>query len=359
MVETDHFNHIMEIDTVKLVVEIESFGMNSEKQFCTIDSSPQLLEINADPPVVGLVRALWGVLAWGCMHGKFFVMYLLGWYNVNMDDPNITLEEYIRIHAEKSQRRDFETEFPTIVYSDALTSNENVSSEPTVSIYDAIKTDLDFSISISDTEMGLDEADTLCFQLGGARRRMNWRQFILTLGLHTADEMVEDGFEACSLGSTRAIPDKGDHSDYWVKISSDRDFLGHAPSYTYIRDHVMRLCHRLISYNISSKGQAPEKVTSIDLFYLMSMKQGTANAHLLGQYLFRHAKRRKSGARLFGGYLIGRLTTHFGLVSDKRLIELTDIAREPPLINIDELVKINICVWLGDTWAWVAPGPER
>ncbi|GJX68166.1 hypothetical protein Tco_0303893 [Tanacetum coccineum] len=34
---------------------------------------------------------------------------------------------------------------------------------------------------MSDTEMGLDVADTLCFQLGGARRRMTWRQFILAL----------------------------------------------------------------------------------------------------------------------------------------------------------------------------------
>ncbi|GKA58845.1 hypothetical protein Tco_0758158 [Tanacetum coccineum] len=31
-------------------------------------------------------------------------------------------------------------------------------------------------------EMGLYAAGTLCFQLGGARRSMNWRQFILALG---------------------------------------------------------------------------------------------------------------------------------------------------------------------------------
>ncbi|GJS90472.1 hypothetical protein Tco_0773108 [Tanacetum coccineum] len=31
-------------------------------------------------------------------------------------------------------------------------------------------------------------------ELGGARRSMTWRQFILALGLHTAEEMAEDGF---------------------------------------------------------------------------------------------------------------------------------------------------------------------
>ncbi|GKE04407.1 hypothetical protein Tco_1396425, partial [Tanacetum coccineum] len=45
---------------------------------------------------------------------------------------------------------------------------------------------------MSDTEMGLDVADTLCFQLGGARMMMTWRQFILALGLHTEQEMAED-----------------------------------------------------------------------------------------------------------------------------------------------------------------------
>ncbi|GKD89430.1 hypothetical protein Tco_1364937 [Tanacetum coccineum] len=89
-----------------------------------------------------------------------------------MNDPNITMEEYIQLMADKARGRDqtfnwetatygkvycedldsftdFETNFPAIVYNDALTSNQNVSSEPTVSIYNAIKSDIDFHISFS------------------------------------------------------------------------------------------------------------------------------------------------------------------------------------------------------------------
>ncbi|GJW08565.1 putative reverse transcriptase domain-containing protein [Tanacetum coccineum] len=121
-------------------------------------------------------------------------------------------------------------------------------------------------------EIGLDVVGTLCFQMGGARRSMIWRQFILTLGLHTTKDMEKDGFGVYWLGSEQLIPDKGDLSDYWVEISSGRDFLRGAPLYTYIRDPVWRLCHRLISYSIFGRGQAPEK------------------------YLFRHAEGRKSGA---------------------------------------------------------------
>ncbi|GKE90779.1 hypothetical protein Tco_1571874 [Tanacetum coccineum] len=92
-----------------------------------------------------------------------------------MDNPNLTIEEYIKLQAEKAQRRgrtfnwetatygktycddldffiDSEADYLAIVYDDELTSSENVSSKPTVSIYDAIKTDLDFSISFSDSE---------------------------------------------------------------------------------------------------------------------------------------------------------------------------------------------------------------
>ncbi|GKD42784.1 hypothetical protein Tco_1267429, partial [Tanacetum coccineum] len=103
---------------------------------------------------------------------------------------------------------------------------------------------------MSDTKMGLDEVDTLCFQLGGARRKIIWRDFILALGLHSAEEMTEDGFEA-----------------YW-----------------------------LISCSIFGRGQAPEKMTTTDLFNLRSMDQGTTNVpYLLGQYLFRHTEGRKNG----------------------------------------------------------------
>ncbi|GJT99358.1 hypothetical protein Tco_1109697 [Tanacetum coccineum] len=81
---------------------------------------------------------------------------------VKMDDPNITMEEYIRLEEEKARRRaivfndtltseatlsceptvscfndldffkDFENEFPAIVYNNALTSKSNFLTEPTI-----------------------------------------------------------------------------------------------------------------------------------------------------------------------------------------------------------------------------------
>ncbi|GJU31723.1 hypothetical protein Tco_1175312 [Tanacetum coccineum] len=170
--------------------------------------------------------------------------------------------------------------------------------------------------------------------------------------------MAQAGFGAYCTGSERFVPDKGDLRDYWIDISSDRDFLGPAPSYVHIRDPVRRLCYKMIACTISGRGQGPKKVIGVDLFYLRTMDRGTANvSHLLAQYLFRHAEGRKSGARLSRGHFIRRLAEHFGLVSDVGLRGLSVISRELPVIDLHKLARLNICTKFG--WAWVAPGPKR
>ncbi|GJS03534.1 hypothetical protein Tco_1383944 [Tanacetum coccineum] len=113
---------------------------------------------------------------------------------------------------------------------------------------------------MSDTKIGLDVSDTLCFQLGGARHRMTWRQFILALGLHTEDEMAEAG-----------------------------GILGRLPYYVFF-----------------------------DRTYRSPMPQDDS---------LQNAEGRKSGARMSGITSLGVLQ----LILDQ----------------------------VGDTWAWVARGPER
>ncbi|GKE36097.1 hypothetical protein Tco_1455419 [Tanacetum coccineum] len=46
-------------------------------------------------------------------------------------------------------------------------------------------------------------------------------------------------------------------------ISSIGDFLGRAPSYTSIRDLILRPCHRLITCSIVRRSQAPKKVFEV------------------------------------------------------------------------------------------------
>ncbi|GJX57209.1 hypothetical protein Tco_0287106 [Tanacetum coccineum] len=59
-----------------------------------------------------------------------------------MDDPNITMEEYIRLEEEKARK--------SIIFNDNLTSNETLSCEPTVSSLN--DNEIDFRISFDESD---------------------------------------------------------------------------------------------------------------------------------------------------------------------------------------------------------------
>ncbi|GJT87126.1 hypothetical protein Tco_1068843 [Tanacetum coccineum] len=110
------------------------------------------------------------------------------------------------------------------------------------------------------------------------------------------------------------------------------DFLGPPTSYNLIRDPVLRLYHRIMAHIIAGRSQAPEKVTVTDLFYL-----------------------RELDVRSF----VAQLAEHFGLLTAEILGGLMVIAPELLIIGMGELVRLQICIEVDDTWAWVAMGPER
>ncbi|GJX90443.1 hypothetical protein Tco_0343769 [Tanacetum coccineum] len=94
-------------------------------------------------------------------------------YAVKMDDPNITMEEYIMLEEQKARRHgkvynwetatygkiwdnegvhnlgSVETEFPAIIFNDTLTSEAALSCEPTVS--SLYNDEIDFRISFDET----------------------------------------------------------------------------------------------------------------------------------------------------------------------------------------------------------------
>ncbi|GJX08261.1 hypothetical protein Tco_0196193 [Tanacetum coccineum] len=59
-----------------------------------------------------------------------------------MDNPNITMEEYIRLEEEKARRR-------AIVFNDTLTSEATLLCEPTVS---SLNDEIDFRISFDESD---------------------------------------------------------------------------------------------------------------------------------------------------------------------------------------------------------------
>ncbi|GKF04738.1 hypothetical protein Tco_0035406, partial [Tanacetum coccineum] len=98
-----------------------------------------------------------------------------------MDDPNITMEEYIRLKEEKAQKRrkvfnwetakygkiwydedihdlrSVESEFPAIAFKDEVSSEKTLCCEPTVS---SLNDEIDFRVSFDDFD---DEDYTIIF----------------------------------------------------------------------------------------------------------------------------------------------------------------------------------------------------
>ncbi|GJV06826.1 hypothetical protein Tco_1344482 [Tanacetum coccineum] len=70
-----------------------------------------------------------------------------------MDDPNITMEEYIRLEEEKARRHDLlKPESQAIVFNDALMSEVALSCEPMVSPFNDNQIDFRISFDESDDE---------------------------------------------------------------------------------------------------------------------------------------------------------------------------------------------------------------
>nr|GEX27409.1 hypothetical protein [Tanacetum cinerariifolium] len=177
-----------------------------------------------------------------------------------MDDPNITMEEYIELNAKKARRcgrtfnwetatygkiycddydllTGFKADFPAIVYNDASTSNQNISSEPTINMAGLPPRAqrnlwLRYEVEGYTEEIVQDYEQRLDMIFSRQVNRIHILDFVglteemsqtLTDRLKMAYTRVEG--HVLFTSSLREFADKGDLSDYWASISSDGDFL--------------------------------------------------------------------------------------------------------------------------------------
>ncbi|GJS15551.1 hypothetical protein Tco_0410023 [Tanacetum coccineum] len=315
-----------------------------------------------------------------------------------MDDPNITMEEYIRLEEEKARKRgkvfnwetakygkiwydedihdlrSVETEFPAIAFNDEV-SSETLSCEPTVS---SLNNEIDFRISFDDSD---DEDYTVIFEKNSFSYKI-----ISTNDLKTDsendNEKVMPSLPSPEPTINMALPPRdqrhqylryeglqyteADIADFELRLARiykrdvHRDARGRVLQ--YVGEAVTNLdTARALQFqlggarSIAGRSQAPEKL--IDLFYLRRMAVNVP--YLLARYLRLFATRRKSEAHISGGQFVARLAEHFGLLTAEILQGLTVIAPALSVIDMAELVRLQICEQLDDTWAWVAMGPER
>nr|GEU71687.1 hypothetical protein [Tanacetum cinerariifolium] len=171
--------------------------------------------------------------------------------------------------------KDFENEFPAIVYNDALTSKSDFLIKPNVCPQHVIEFTLKDETSFS--KYNEEEQNVLYFNdlfyfnviyLDDSKSNKDnddkpWgNASIIPLPdkINTDVDAYAQGEKMVSKNgcdvSDMALPPR----DQRLGISSARDFLGTTPSYTLIKDLMLRLCHWLIACNIVGRSQAPKKI---------------------------------------------------------------------------------------------------
>ncbi|GJV85174.1 hypothetical protein Tco_1525072 [Tanacetum coccineum] len=196
---------------------------------------------------------------------------------VNLHSPEPTVSCFDDLNFFK----DFENEFPAIVYNDALTSKSYLLTELILNPQHIDEFDLNNKTSLFEydeeeqnilyfndlfffniirpddlkSEKDNDDNDIDIIQSSEGMKlhivmalpsREQRNPFLRGLPDLMAEglsaRMLMEHRDAQGAESARQIPDKGDLMDYWIGISSARDFLGITPSYTSIRDPILRPC---------------------------------------------------------------------------------------------------------------------
>ncbi|GJX87882.1 hypothetical protein Tco_0339896 [Tanacetum coccineum] len=151
-----------------------------------------------------------------------------------MDDPNIIMEEYIRLEEEKSRKRrkvfnwetakygkiwydedihdlrSVETEFPAIAFNDEVSSEKTLSCEPTVS---SLNDEIDFRISFDDSD---DEDYTVIFDKNSFSYKI-----ISTNDLKTDSENDNEKVNLPSLPSPEPAISCFDDLDFFKDFEND------------------------------------------------------------------------------------------------------------------------------------------
>nr|GEV66056.1 hypothetical protein [Tanacetum cinerariifolium] len=188
---------------------------------------------------------------------------------------------------------DFRIEFSAIVYNDAPTSKSDLFTEPTVSPQHINEIDLN------------DEQNVIYFN-----------DLFPFNAIHHDDSNSDkdnDDDEIDIIQSLGEVAKAKVRFLYFAKFREnwspkngydvlDMDFLPRDQRHQYLRDSILRLCHRLIACSIAGRSQAPEKVIVTDLFYLRGMDVDSINIpYLLARYLRRFSSGRKQGTTISAG----------------------------------------------------------
>ncbi|GKB11568.1 hypothetical protein Tco_0845491 [Tanacetum coccineum] len=180
-----------------------------------------------------------------------------------MDNPNITMEEYIWLEKDKALKRGQNFNWETARYGKTLYGIFDIH----IRCMDPLIVSLQYYLSII-RHIGFSPHGVL----------------ILKALIPHIEYPLDTGYSKTPI---RSLPPRAERH-LWLRIAFNGDLLGAVPFYTSIRDSLRRLWHRLIAFSISERGQAPEKA----------------------------CRGEEAGAKMSGGHFVACLAEHLWLLTE-------------------------------------------
>ncbi|GKC53103.1 retrotransposon ORF1, partial [Tanacetum coccineum] len=107
------------------------------------------------------------------------------------------------------------------------------------------------------------------FRLGGRAHSLTLLEFARRLGLYHAEEHDEEGFDVYFQGGLRS-DEHFNAQEYWLSISREENLSLSRSHASTIRNPVLRVLHKMITYVLCQRTTGYEKIQKNDL-WLLSM----------------------------------------------------------------------------------------
>ncbi|GKC03668.1 hypothetical protein Tco_0995278 [Tanacetum coccineum] len=189
------------------------------------------------------------------------IQSLVNWDVLNRMGCDGEIEDLLRIRLHEA--RSDEEIFTSVAWIRAFNINEPIYAELCHEFYSTYE----FDEVCADDE--LQTKKIIKSRLGGHAHNLTLLEFARRLGLYQAVELEEEGFNVYFKGGLRNDDNFNAH-DYWLSISRE-DNLGLSRSHTStIRNPILRVIHKMITYGLCQRTTGYDKIQKNDL-WLLSM----------------------------------------------------------------------------------------
>ncbi|GJR96962.1 retrotransposon ORF1 [Tanacetum coccineum] len=130
------------------------------------------------------------------------------------------------------------------------------------------------------------------FRLGGRAHNLTLLEFARRLGLYHADELEEDGFDVYFQGGLRS-DEHFNAQEYWLSISRDEN-LGLSRNHaSTIKNPILRVIHKMITYGLCQRTTGYDKIQKNDLWLLSMFEARHQNGYANVAWLIARWMKRK------------------------------------------------------------------